>query len=348
MGICASEEEKPPHRPTGPQGYTPPPPHGGARSAQFGCPWTKHGAIVGKGGSTIKQLQSRHNVNIVVGSKEQRSEHILIEGSNAGIEAARVELEGILQFDLAEGPLHIYELDVPKNRYGGIIGSGGSTLRSIEQASRAEVVVPHRGAPESEKITIYGSQAACDKAHAQVNDVLGQVVSCRKRFGEKVSVQDIPRADLSKAVSRSLFFPDHDEEGGESTFQVFLRYLNAPKHTLDIAIFTMTNDAIANSVMDAHRRGVTVRVICDNDQAASLGADIHKLRQAGIPVRTDRKSEHMHHKFCILDGRVLMNGSFNWTMQAQTGNDENVMILSERKFITDFQKYYNKMWSELA
>ena len=43
-----------------------------------------------------------------------------------------------------------------------------------------------------------------------------------------------------------------------------------------------------------------------------------------------------------------MNGSFNWTMQAQTGNDENVMITSEKKFVHDFEAYFGKLWRKLA
>lgn len=38
----------------------------------------------------------------------------------------------------------------------------------------------------------------------------------------------------------------------------------------------------AAALMDAHRRGVSVRVISDDDQAASNGSDVQALKDAGI------------------------------------------------------------------
>lgn len=61
-------------------------------------------------------------------------------------------------------------------------------------------------------------------------------------------------------------------------------------------------------------------------QANTQGSDIAQLRAAGIPVVTDRDQYHMHHKFAILDGRIVVNGSFNWTRQAVLYNQENLVI----------------------
>lgn len=61
-------------------------------------------------------------------------------------------------------------------------------------------------------------------------------------------------------------------------------------------------------------------------QAYTQGSDIAQLRAAGIAVETDADQYHMHHKFAVIDGRVVLNGSFNWTRQAVLYNQENVVI----------------------
>lgn len=66
-----------------------------------------------------------------------------------------------------------------------------------------------------------------------------------------------------------------------------LSVLRGAQRTLDVCVFTITCDEIADALLQAHQRGVKVRVISDNDQATSQGSDIGKFIQAGIPLKTD-------------------------------------------------------------
>jgi cardiolipin hydrolase len=52
----------------------------------------------------------------------------------------------------------------------------------------------------------------------------------------------------------------------------------------------------------------------------------------------------MHHKFVIVDGKILVNGSFNWTRNAFTNNQENVIITNNVKMVTAFQAEFEKLW----
>ena len=53
----------------------------------------------------------------------------------------------------------------------------------------------------------------------------------------------------------------------------------------------------------------------------------------------------MHHKYCVIDNRILMTGSFNWTVSAGKKNYENVLITTNKKLVKLYQDYYNSLWN---
>jgi cardiolipin hydrolase len=98
---------------------------------------------------------------------------------------------------------------------------------------------------------------------------------------------------------------------------------------VDICVFTITDDRVADQILAAHRRGVAVRIISDDEKAFDEGSDIDRLRHAGVPVRVDSSVHHMHHKFALFDGRRLLTGSYNWTRAA--ARDNQIPRQRERK-----------------
>lgn len=63
-------------------------------------------------------------------------------------------------------------------------------------------------------------------------------------------------------------------------------------------------------------------------------------------VRTDNSSYNMHHKFVVVDCQLLINGSFNWTRQAITGNQENVFVTNNSKITKSFLEEFEKLWEQ--
>jgi cardiolipin hydrolase len=56
----------------------------------------------------------------------------------------------------------------------------------------------------------------------------------------------------------------------------------------------------------------------------------------------------MHHKFAVVDGAKLINGSFNWTRQAVLGNQENIVIVADAKLCATFTKEFDSMWGKFS
>merc|ERR1719499_1110665 len=98
--------------------------------------------------------------------------------------------------------------------------------------------------------------------------------------------------------------------------------------------------------MDEHTDGVRVRVITDNDTKLNKGSDVFKFVYNGIPVREDKEDGHMHNKFAIIDGKLLINGSFNWTYQATKKNFENVVVTNNKSLVAQFQNHFDSLWDD--
>lgn len=56
----------------------------------------------------------------------------------------------------------------------------------------------------------------------------------------------------------------------------------------------------------------------------------------------------MHHKFVLIDNKLLINGSFNWTRNAITGNQENVVVTDYPQLVQAFQAEFEKLWIQFA
>jgi phosphatidylserine/phosphatidylglycerophosphate/cardiolipin synthase-like enzyme len=151
-----------------------------------------------------------------------------------------------------------------------------------------------------------------------------------------MSLQEIPR---NPSLAEAWFSP-HDDCAGR-----IMNLMGEARNTADLCVFTITDDRISSSILAAHARGVRLRIISDNDKAHDLGSDIERLAAAGIAVRIDRTPFHMHHKFAIIDGRRLLNGSYNWTRGAARDNQENLIVCDDPRLVSAFTQEFEQLWA---
>lgn len=118
--------------------------------------------------------------------------------------------------------------------------------------------------------------------------------------------------------------------------------------SIDICVFTITDNRISREIEDAHRRGVRVRIITDDEKAQDRGSDVDDLRDKGIPVRIDSSPSHMHHKFAIFDAEVLLTGSYNWTRSAAMHNQENFLVTADERLVNPFRQTFETLWESFA
>ena len=117
--------------------------------------------------------------------------------------------------------------------------------------------------------------------------------------------------------------------------------------TLDVVAFELNNQAITMGILDAHRRGVTVRVVADNEHTIEdEGTTMNLLVDAGIPIVYDKRTAFMHNKFMILDSTYVITGSTNWTVNDVYRNNNNLLVMRTRRAVDAYQNVFSKMYDE--
>lgn len=132
----------------------------------------------------------------------------------------------------------------------------------------------------------------------------------------------------------------------ETSLSKLVTILLEARQSLDVCVFTINCRELADATIQLHKSGVVVRVLTDDEQMGSTGSQIEKFRREGIQVRHDLSSFFMHHKFVVIDRKRLVNGSFNWTRQAVTGNRENVVISRDKQLVEAFSEEFERLWLE--
>lgn len=123
--------------------------------------------------------------------------------------------------------------------------------------------------------------------------------------------------------------------------------LKQARHSLDICVFTITDDRLAGDILYCHQRGVNVRIITDDDKINDHGSSIKELKHAGVPVKIDHSRYHMHHKFGIIDSKIVFTGSFNWTYTASKHNQENLLVTTNTDIVKQYCDQYELLWNEM-
>ncbi|XP_071395237.1 mitochondrial cardiolipin hydrolase [Centroberyx affinis] len=130
----------------------------------------------------------------------------------------------------------------------------------------------------------------------------------------------------------------------ETSFSRLLRHIMSASSSLDLCVFSFSNMDLSRAVVALHSRGLTVRVLSDKDYSAITGSQIGVLRKAGICVRCESGAVHMHHKFAVVDGRLLITGSLNWTLTAVLHNMENILVTEEPDLVRPFILEFQRLW----
>lgn len=107
--------------------------------------------------------------------------------------------------------------------------------------------------------------------------------------------------------------------------------------------FSFTSDPIAQAMLDRRANGVALSGIFETTGSDTAFSEYGKLKKAGVEVYTDGNPYVMHHKVIIIDERIVIFGSFNFSDNANTQNDENLLIVENPEIARAFLAEYDRI-----
>lgn len=153
-------------------------------------------------------------------------------------------------------------------------------------------------------------------------------------------VPESPSVPVSVPMTqiRAYFTPGHTVE------TAITDEIDAAQNTIRVQAYSFTNPLIVQALADARLRGVDVIVVLDKSNRTQRSSVAELAQRAGIPTLIDDRHAIAHNKIMIIDDRIVITGSYNFSRAAEKSNAENLVIIESapiaRKYQQNWQKHH--------
>ena len=128
--------------------------------------------------------------------------------------------------------------------------------------------------------------------------------------------------------------------------QKIIDRLSRARSSVRFLAFSFTHDRIGEELIKLHRAGVKVEGVFETTGSETRFSEYGRFKEAGIPVWQDGNPYIMHHKVMIIDDQTAIFGSYNFSSNADTDNDENLLIVDNPEIARAFTAEYDKVLAQ--
>ena len=129
--------------------------------------------------------------------------------------------------------------------------------------------------------------------------------------------------------------------------EIILTGIRQAKESIQVAAYSFTSKPISMALVEAHKRGVYVRVVADARSNSGKYSAVTFLANQEVPVRVNGNYAIFHHKFMVFDGKHVEMGSFNFSAAAAKKNAENVLLLwNVPEVAGQYSSEWQRLWDE--
>lgn len=133
----------------------------------------------------------------------------------------------------------------------------------------------------------------------------------------------------------------------DGTAQRLVELIREAQQSVYFLAYSFTSDEIADALLERSRTGVAIAGVLDESQARSnTGSEYDRLQSQGLEVYLDGNPENMHHKVILIDEKIVVTGSYNFSASAEERNDENTLILENPQIASLYLAEFERVLAE--
>ncbi len=121
-----------------------------------------------------------------------------------------------------------------------------------------------------------------------------------------------------------------------------LSSIDGAQEQIEVAMYNFSLASIADGLVAAAQRGVTVRLVVDSD--ALDGRAVAHMQAGGVKVVGDGRESLMHNKFLVIDGGEVWSGSLNLTESGLNNDNNNFVRIKSEPLARLYQDEFNEMF----
>jgi len=162
------------------------------------------------------------------------------------------------------------------------------------------------------------------------------------KFGEDVVSATPNQVTVIDGTTVETYFSPDD-----GVAEQILKELQDAKKSIYFMAFSFTEDELGAFIREKAAEGLKVEGVMDAEQVKSnIGTEYIPFVQNKMDVYIDGNEGQMHHKTIIIDGKIVITGSYNFSRSAETRNDENVVFIYSKEIAELFMKEFEKIYAQ--
>jgi len=109
--------------------------------------------------------------------------------------------------------------------------------------------------------------------------------------------------------------------------------------------FSFTDYPLADAMSQRWKAGVDVAGVFEKVGSETEAAELRTLMCRSVPVRQDGNPSFLHDKVIVVDDRIVITGSLNFSTNAEESNDENVIIIDNAEIARLYLQEFDRVWN---